>query len=931
LQNSIYNLGLRKNYSIRLTAFAFGTMAFTGTATMRESRRVLPLLLISLVSFMLFGVVNGSGGVCFMFYLMADNDLESFLREDIQELMRSSAIRDTSLTTWAYIDQRDNYGSPLANIYNKDDRNSPANNGNKFSKTMYLNYDHDFGQMVVAGQSSEELNSDDYQTVYNFLTYALQDCVAKGSTEFMAVFSSHGAGFYGFGGDENKRRRALLEQGQDERERTRRRKMAQSNSDIALAIQLALEDNSLSQLDVLGFDACDMSSYVAAQQYSGVAKHYLASEATIPGHGWFFDTLKDVSSAVNIAKDLQSNFLSQKNKFWFHETPKTLALTDLTLFRTSFFVKMEALASHMANLLQYSQDVDFFAFLQRARAAAISFDSTLDLPGSKNPSAVDIGSFLDQLDQQCHPTADSEIRALLDDTKSAYDEMFVVRGVGPGTKPGTGMHFSFPSKQTYMSDTYAITELLLKDESTVTTSSSFAKTAPQWAAFLNAFYTTTTPTRTGNNNSNNETATDVTESVCSNVASSTGATAGEFQDSDRLLLNPSYEEAILFGDSISMQSELAIRTDAVTVDYGLMFAVPSASNDNNNDNGESTSTEDSLSSSASESAVDPDDPFRRKQRQLQQQTSQQGNGNNFMILYSGTVEGKYDGSLYQATWDATFIELVERETGSKSRSYVVGEADGDMSIPVLYFPDGVTMDWADNNDKDIISIETATKDLGGQYAELSFGLSDVMENDPNSATNVMTSWWDAVMGGDNNDEDGEEGTIASTSSKNHTWLSLYGQGDDGSNVKRAIPRSENGPEMIVPIMFYTLHEQQPDGAEDDMRVTSVTSLESVAFSWTAQSSLQPIPVTMADYVLDQKADAAVLEMVAVDYDLLESDTPERAKDVEQFIFAATDFEDDDFFDFFDGIFSSGGSVLFSTKTWCLGLQVTACIASSLFL
>lgn len=40
-------------------------------------------------------------------------------------------------------------------------------------------------------------------------------------------------------------------------------------------------------LDVIGFDACLMQAVGAADDYKGVAKYILASEAVEPGHGTY--------------------------------------------------------------------------------------------------------------------------------------------------------------------------------------------------------------------------------------------------------------------------------------------------------------------------------------------------------------------------------------------------------------------------------------------------------------------------------------------------------------------------------------------------------------------------------------------------------------------------------------------------------------------
>lgn len=125
--------------------------------------------------------------------------------------------------------------------------------------------------MVVDTELAGEQDSDSPTVLLAFLEKALTDCVAKGATEYFLAFSSHGGGFAGFGGDSHERRRRLI----------------QSNTSIRDAIQTALSNvpGAPEQLDVLGFDACLMQAMGAIDDFMGVAKYFLASEATEPGHG----------------------------------------------------------------------------------------------------------------------------------------------------------------------------------------------------------------------------------------------------------------------------------------------------------------------------------------------------------------------------------------------------------------------------------------------------------------------------------------------------------------------------------------------------------------------------------------------------------------------------------------------------------------------
>jgi hypothetical protein len=202
-----------------------------------------------------------------------DNDLEYFIRQDNNELINSAAVREPTLTTWVYFDSR-NYGTaeditvPLEDVFAPD--GTPL--AEKLEGSLYMTWDHAREQMIVNASSTAELNGDDPQTLFDFLAYALTDCVARGSTEYMLILSSHGSGMFGFGGDENV---------------ARRRRMAQANQNIVNAVQSALGavEGAPAKLDVLGFDACLMQAVDALDEYHNITKYYIASEAVEPGHG----------------------------------------------------------------------------------------------------------------------------------------------------------------------------------------------------------------------------------------------------------------------------------------------------------------------------------------------------------------------------------------------------------------------------------------------------------------------------------------------------------------------------------------------------------------------------------------------------------------------------------------------------------------------
>ena len=214
-----------------------------------------------------------SAKICFLLYQMADNDLEYFIMQDLAEYSASPLIKSTSVTSWIFFDHRnfrnddEDIRTPLPFVFNKD---GSAQVGTKPQGSFYFKQDHALGKLVIE-ESLGEVNGDDPETVRAFASRGLADCKANGAEEYMIVFSSHGTGFAGFGGDEN----------------IRNRKLVQTNANIVGALRSALDDNLgvTSKFDVIGFDACLMQAFGAADDYSSVARFLLASEEVEPGTG----------------------------------------------------------------------------------------------------------------------------------------------------------------------------------------------------------------------------------------------------------------------------------------------------------------------------------------------------------------------------------------------------------------------------------------------------------------------------------------------------------------------------------------------------------------------------------------------------------------------------------------------------------------------
>lgn len=115
----------------------------------------------------------------------------------------------------------------------------------------------------------------DSETVYyESINWALGECKSKetATNTTMDIYflnhSSHGAGVFGFGGDDSGDVSIL------------------SITGIKNNIRTALDNNNVLRFNIIGFDACIMQSWAVLGELSTVTDYILASVALEPGHGW---------------------------------------------------------------------------------------------------------------------------------------------------------------------------------------------------------------------------------------------------------------------------------------------------------------------------------------------------------------------------------------------------------------------------------------------------------------------------------------------------------------------------------------------------------------------------------------------------------------------------------------------------------------------
>lgn len=735
--------------------------------------------------------------VCFMLYMMADNDLEGFIYQDLVELYSSPALVKDNLNTWIYFDSHGGIRDYDGDGYTESP--FPFFAEHDYEGAAYLKFDrtlNDFQLDKVLG----ETNSDSPSTVCSFVSRALQDCAANGATEYFLTFSSHGAGYGGFGGDENLGNNFG-------------RRLIQENLDIVNALNCALDSvagipNAPEKFDVVGFDACLMSSFLAVRDYYSITNYFLASEALEPGHGWFYGGLSDTTSALSMALQLHDSFLTETQAAGDrHQTPKTLSLIDTFKFYI-FMQNFEALATELARLLSENTDIGLFAAVQRTRDVSAAFEGYIDNPGTRTPSLIDIGSFLSNLDKMCNPSWTSSLRSALDKTKASHEGMFITRGVGPGTKPGNGIHVLWPSKRFYQQHSERVNYELAYLSGT-------QRSSDAWISFLSDYLLTSTPDSIN------------ISSVCGQKLESDI----EPQYEGQLLINPRLNKD---SETVTAMSDITLSTDTAYTEYGFYadkyFGIGSTRRLLEATRGHSLGDGRRLEEGAGRKNRYP---YPRKRRSTRSDhRHRQAQEIDYSIIFTGALDSNYDGPTYYAFWERYIYILSDSESVS-AFVYVDHIGDGSLVMPVLYFPNGGNVAITQETLPPLSLVSDALA-LGAFFGELQFSV------------NVTT------------------GAIVSP-------MSLYANGAAGSGPSTIseIPRFAEG--KIVPVVSTELGFGNEPGDFKFVDFAGLGLDGKYIYDWGPTSTIEPLQVDAALYgdVLD--LETMVFDLYAHDLDRNETE------------------------------------------------------------
>jgi hypothetical protein len=366
------------------------------------------------------GVADDSWTV--MTYMIADTNLEFFQMEDMREQEAVGSRPGFNLIS--YLDRSTDYSDE--DVIGLGD----------FTGAKVIEVRRGGGSQVL--DTPGEVDTGDPDVLAGFISSTIQKYPAA---HYALIINDHGSSWPGVGADGSADNDQLT--------------LAELHDGIAAG----LDGGGLDKLDLMGFDACLMSTYETASTLQDVADRMLASQELEPGYGWNYTALEaaarganvdDLSSAIIDAYDEQS---TQEG-----ESQVTLAETDLTKM-AAVDKAVDAFAAAMTD-----GGNDVVPAIGRSLSQNLSFGATPDY----NFYMTDLGLLAGQL-----ADAEPSLADAAGAVTTAIDDVIVSKVDGDATRGASGMAIYFPPQQGAFSDEY-----------------NDVTAAANWTAFLQSYYAT---------------------------------------------------------------------------------------------------------------------------------------------------------------------------------------------------------------------------------------------------------------------------------------------------------------------------------------------------------------------------------------------------------------------------------------------------------
>ncbi len=357
-------------------------------------------------------------------YMVADNNLEPFGLQDIEEMVRVG-------------------NSASLNIVIQADRAAAYADGGvadlgDWTTVKRLHVDN--GGLTELDDLGE-LNMGNPATLADFISWGT---TAWPADRTAIILWDHGASWPGFGGDESTASLDML----DLRE-------------LAMAFEAGLSAGGLDEFDIIGFDACLMGSWETASTLAPYGEFFIASEDLEPGHGWDFTSLRTLLTdpsrlPEDLGRDIVDGFASQGAQAG---TGHTLTLSLVDLYRvTAVTSALEELSEQMVGNLAIGLPA-----IATARMNTLTFGNNADPTAAFH--MMDLSQFGQNLSTST-PALSGAASALVDALSAAIRHHIA----GSAVARARGMSIYFPLQPALYKNAYGGLPV-----------------HPAWSAFLTAF------------------------------------------------------------------------------------------------------------------------------------------------------------------------------------------------------------------------------------------------------------------------------------------------------------------------------------------------------------------------------------------------------------------------------------------------------------
>lgn len=340
-------------------------------------------------------------------YMAADNNLEKYAIDDLNEMLAAKISDDVQLVV--QIDRASGFYE--------------LGVGGVASWESMKRFRVREKQLEERGDLGEQ-NTGDPAVLSDFIRWGFAEYPSQ---HRMLVLWDHGNAWQGYGGDDSA--------GED--------RLDQLELQDSIGAGL---DGQAEKLDVMGFDACLMSTFVSALALRERAHYFIASEELEPGSGWdYTDFLNYLSTHVagpvpELSAAIVDGFYAQARAERKHNDV-TIAALDLNRYEPVRLAYAE-----LVSKLQTQTD-EQKTNIAKARDAVVEYGKHSDPTHAYN--MVDLGDFSRQL-AALDPSFAPQRDALL----SALSNLVVASKYGRTKQASTGTSIYFPTASTFYQNGY---------------------------------------------------------------------------------------------------------------------------------------------------------------------------------------------------------------------------------------------------------------------------------------------------------------------------------------------------------------------------------------------------------------------------------------------------------------------------------------------